>query len=281
MQEWRTDPAQSHQRCRAEFRTFGRSLGIRERIIGEVALQIEGVKDPTPGATRAVDAILVSGPIVAVMRSIRRQAGDGHYVARQSICRHALPIDDGHMVEEQVREDRRPHIGEMLRPYIGRRLAGFADRYVAADAVQLAIGLIDCIVVAPIAPRHHGAADSAVGKRHQINAEQLRPTLDHRCLAVPVHGLSWIARLKHIEECVPELGRSSIAQEVSDAERCREVDLERVEIDWTRWWERRRWQHACRLTERLRKPYRTRQWLYGLRRPSRKQGGKNNLGAVK
>src|SRR5215831_15299380 len=184
------------------------------------------------------------------------------------------------MVEEQVREDRRPHVGEMLRPYIGRRLPGFADRYVAADAVQLAIGLIDCIVVAPIAPRHHGAADSAVGKRHQIDAEQLRPTLDHRYLAVPVHGLSRIARLQHIEQFVPELGRSSIAQQVSDAEGCGEVDLERAEVDCPRWWEWRRWQHACWLTERLRKRYRTRQRLCGFRRPSRKQGGKDNLSAV-
>ena len=75
------------------------------------------------------------------------------------------------MVEEQVRKDRRPHVGEMLRPHIGRRLTGFTDRYMAADAVQFAIGLIDRIVVAAVAPRLHRAADSAVGKRRQIDAK--------------------------------------------------------------------------------------------------------------
>jgi hypothetical protein len=66
---------------------------------------------------------------------------------------------------------------------------------------------------------------------HQVDAEQLRPTLDHRCLAVPVQRLARVARLQHIEQCVPELGRSRIAQQVSDAEGCGEVDLERVEVD--------------------------------------------------
>src|SRR6516162_5760004 len=280
MQEWRTDPAQSHQRRRAEFRPFGRSLGVRERIIGEVALQIEGVKDPALGTTRVAIAILVLGAIVAFMRGPRSQAGDGHHVARQSICRLALPINDGHMVEEKVREDRRPHVGEMLRPYISRRLTGLADRYMAADTVQLAIGLIDRIVVAPVTPGLHRAADSAVGKRHQVDAEQLRPTLDHGSLAVGVQGLPRVARLQHIEQRVPELGRSGVAQQVSDAEGCGEVDLERVEVDWPRWRERRRWQHTYWLTERLRKRHRTRQRLYGLRRPSRKQSGKSNFSAV-
>jgi hypothetical protein len=92
------------------------------------------------------------------------------------------------MMEEQVRKDRRPHVGEMLRPHIGWRLTGFADRYMAADAVQLAIGLIDRIVIAPVAPGLYGAADSALGKRRQIDAEQLRPTLNYRCFAVPVQS---------------------------------------------------------------------------------------------
>ena len=85
------------------------------------------------------------------------------------------------------------------------------------DAVQFAIGLIDRIVVATVAPRLHRAADSAVGKGHQIDAKQLRPTLDHRCCAVPLQGLLRVARLQHIEQCVPELGRGRIAQQVSDA----------------------------------------------------------------
>ena len=109
-------------------------------------------------------------------------------------------------MKEQVRKDRRPHIGEMLGPYIGRRLTGLADRYMAADAVQLAIGLIDRIVVAPVTPGLHRAADSAVGKRHQVDAEQLRPTLDHGSLAVAVQGLPGVARLEHVEQRVPELG---------------------------------------------------------------------------
>src|SRR6516225_6161869 len=168
----------------------------------------------------------------------------------------------------------------MLRPHLGRRLTGSADRYMAADAVQLAIGLINRVVIAPVTPGLHSAADGAVGKRHQIDAEQLRPTLNQRCLAVPVQGLSRIARLQHIEQRVPELRRGRIAEQVSDAEGCGEVDLERVEVDCPRWWEWRRWQHACWLTEGLRKPHRTRQRLHGFCRPSRKQGGKNNFSAV-
>src|SRR5262249_40426778 len=109
------------------------------------------------------------------------------------------------MVEEQVRQDRRPHVGEMLRSYIGRRLTGFADGYMAADAVQLAIGLIDRIVVASVAPGLHRTADSAVGKRHQIDAKQLRPTLDRRCLAVSAQGLPGVARLQYVEQRLPEL----------------------------------------------------------------------------
>src|SRR6516165_872765 len=100
----------------------------------------------------------------------------------------------------------------MLRPYIGRRLTGFLDRYMAADAVRLAIGLIDRIVVAPVTAGLHGAAHSAVGKRHQIDAKQLSSTLNHRCLAVPLQGLPWVARLEHVEQSVPELGRCCITQ---------------------------------------------------------------------
>jgi hypothetical protein len=56
------DSAQSHQGRCAEFRTFGGSLRVRECIVGEVALQIEGVKYGALGTTRVVLAILVLGP---------------------------------------------------------------------------------------------------------------------------------------------------------------------------------------------------------------------------
>src|SRR5215468_6518675 len=61
------DPAQSHQGRRAEFGTFGGGLGVRKRIISEVALQIEGVKDPALATTRVVLAIFVLRPIVVFM----------------------------------------------------------------------------------------------------------------------------------------------------------------------------------------------------------------------
>src|SRR5271166_4451600 len=96
----------------------------------------------------------------------------------------------------------------------------------AADAVQLAVARIDRIVVAAIAPALHLAADSAVGERHQVNAEQLCSAFDLAFLTVQAPRLVGARRLEHIEQRVPELRRGSVAQEISHAEGRREVYLE-------------------------------------------------------
>ncbi len=54
VQKRRTDPAQSHQGRRAELRTFCYGFEVRERIVGEIARQIERVEDPALTLSRVV-----------------------------------------------------------------------------------------------------------------------------------------------------------------------------------------------------------------------------------
>jgi hypothetical protein len=56
---------------------------------------------------------------------------------------------------------------------------------VAADAIQLAVGLIDGIGIKAVAGGRHTAWDHPIGKRLQIDAEELRSTLDLCFLTIP------------------------------------------------------------------------------------------------
>ena len=87
-------------------------------------------------------------------------------------------------MKEKVREDRRPDEAEMLRTHIRGRLSRPQDRRVAADTVQLAIPLIDRIVVAAVAPSRHRTADRAIGECHQVDAEKLRSSLNLSLLTI-------------------------------------------------------------------------------------------------
>ena len=82
------------------------------------------------------------------------------------------------------------------------------------SALIVEAGWLNTVLVRPRrlsrpSPRgHYGAADSVVSKRHQVDAERLRLVFHPCCLAVPMQRLARIARLQHVEQCVPELGRS-------------------------------------------------------------------------
>jgi hypothetical protein len=47
VQKWWGDVIQSHHWRPAELRTLGRGYKVRERIVGEIARQIDGVDEPT------------------------------------------------------------------------------------------------------------------------------------------------------------------------------------------------------------------------------------------
>ena len=153
----------------------------------------------------AVVAIFV---LVTLARGFRRQPRDYQRIARQRLeiilrLQKAFRINDGHLVEEQIREDRRPFVAQIFRPdlsWIGYRvkrccwrLSSALDRCVAADAVQLPIFLIDGIEIAIVAGGRHAAADRAVCERYQIDAEELRSALNLAFDTIPVPGLRGIA----------------------------------------------------------------------------------------
>src|SRR5260370_35145264 len=102
----------------------------------------------------------------------------------------------------------------MLRPHLCRitgrrkrrcwRLTRPVDRGVAADAIQLAIG-IDGIEIAAVAGGGDAAADRAVGERHQVDAEELSAALDLAFHAVGVATPGGVAEVEQAQQWVSEL----------------------------------------------------------------------------
>src|SRR6202051_3518155 len=101
----------------------------------------------------------------------------------------------------------------MLGSDVRRRLSSSLDRCVAANAIQFAIGLVNCIRIKAVTAGRHASVDQAVSKGDQVNAKELRSAFNHSKLRFPfVEGLR--RSLEHSQKRVAKLRRSRIADKI-------------------------------------------------------------------
>src|SRR5262249_19925913 len=127
MQERGSHPPQTHKGRGAELAAVRRSLKVRERVVGEIAQEVEGLK-------HAIAVMVVTTvTFFAISIIVLRHAENDQRISRP--LRLPLCVDDRHLVEQQIGEDRSPHEAEMLGADICRRLPSSLDRYMTAGAV--------------------------------------------------------------------------------------------------------------------------------------------------
>ena len=96
----------------------------------------------------------------------------------------------------------------------------------AADTIQPAISLVDGVrIESIITASRHATRDHTVGKRYQIDAEQLRSTLHLAFFGFPMSRLCGIARLEHIQQRVSKLRQGRVADKVPFTKRSGEMHL--------------------------------------------------------
>ena len=100
--------------------------------------------------------------------------GRGVSLAFVRLQENSFRIDDRPFVQQQIGEDRRPDETQIMSPDVRRRLSGPLDGYVAANAIQFAIGLVNRMRIQAIAAHGHGVRQHAVGKCDHVDTKEFR-----------------------------------------------------------------------------------------------------------
>src|SRR5437868_4994253 len=132
-------------------------------------------------------------------------------------------------MQEQIRKNRRPHETEMLGSHLGRRLSSALNWCMATDAIQFAIRLVDRVRITSISAIGHAIWNHPVGKRHQIDSEQLSSALNLTFLPWIDRWLAGLPDFSRLTRVSPNSGGAVLrmkCRSLNGVERCTSAEVE-------------------------------------------------------